>query len=107
MMRVRLTGWRRHAFLEARNICGLTLLLLSLALFAPLGNASGATLPQARAQLLALHLRPSPLFPAALPPAFQGAIVTLDRSSGVDFDLQFAKGECTGTTPTDLCVDVR
>jgi hypothetical protein len=107
MMRARFTGWRRHAFLEARNICGLTLLLLSLALFAPVGNASGATLPQARAQLLAWHLRPAPLFPAALPAAFGGAIVTLDRFSGVDFDLQFAKGDCTGTTPTDLCLDVR
>jgi hypothetical protein len=105
-MRTRFKGRGRHALVGVPSICG-RMLLVSLALLVPVGNASGATLPQARAQLLAWHLRPAPLFPAALPVAFQGANVTLERFSGADFDLQFKKGDCTGTAPTDLCVDVR
>jgi hypothetical protein len=76
---------------------------LALAWVLP-ASSNGATLVQVRRQLLAWHLRPAALFPSQLPPSFRGASVTLYRFSGVDFDVELAKPDYSGT---NFCVDFR
>jgi hypothetical protein len=75
----------------------------------PIAPSSGATLGQIGDDLRRWHLRPVPLYPSRLPRSFDGAIVTLDRFAGVDFDIEFAKpdGGCRRVDASDRCLELR
>src|SRR5450755_1621616 len=92
--------------MRARILVMLAAVAVLLLLVAP-ATSSASTLTQARAQLRAWHLSPPPLFPSSLPAAFSGANVTLDRSSGVDFDSSFGKpaNGCQRVNESDLCME--
>ena len=75
--------------------------LLGLVLMVP-PTSSAATLAQVRGKLLAEHLRPAPLFPSQMPSGFRGANLTLSRNSPWEFDVTFARPDCSGT---NFCVD--
>jgi hypothetical protein len=69
---------------------------LAVMLSVPVG-ARGASLAQVREQLVGWKLRPGPLFPTTVPAGYEGTNVTLDRFSGIDYDVVFARPDCTGT----------
>jgi hypothetical protein len=91
-----------------RSLQAITSGLLLLAVALPC-NASAATLAQVRKQLLGWRLQPPPLFPSRLPPGFGSANVTLDRFSGVDFDVEFGKpaNGCQRINDADMCIGLR
>lgn len=82
----------------------LTFAIVLVALLSLAAPAGAATLDQARQQLLGWGLNPGPLFPSAVPVGFEGTTVTVSRFSGIDFDVTFARPDCSGT---NFCVDYR
>jgi hypothetical protein len=90
----------------------LTALVAALALACmPPDGASGATLAQARTQLLAWRLNPPPLFPSHLPASHSGVNVHLYRFNGVEYVIDLGapdNADChTLPNPTDWCVQLR